>query len=59
MKNIFVLVLALTISFSGNLLAQSGKIKFDKTTHDFGTTKEEIKKDSDDIDGKLLIVSIK
>ena len=44
MKNIFVLMLALTISFSGNLLAQSGKIKFDKTTHDFGTIKEEINK---------------
>lgn len=44
MKKIFGLVMVLLISYSGNLLAQSGKIKFDKTTHDFGTIREEIKK---------------
>jgi hypothetical protein len=35
------LMSVLLIFFSLNLMAQGGKIKFDKTTHDFGTIKEE------------------
>jgi len=46
MKTILMAIMAIMVSISGNLLAQSGKIKFDKTTHDFGTIKEEIKKAS-------------
>ena len=44
MKTTLTFVLALLISATGHLFGQSGKIKFEKTTHDFGEIKEEIKK---------------
>jgi hypothetical protein len=46
MKRIITFVIALAISSFGVINAQTGKIKFEKTTHDFGTLKEEINKAS-------------
>ncbi|MCK5855995.1 MAG: DUF1573 domain-containing protein [Bacteroidales bacterium] len=44
MNSIKQSLLIVLIVFSGiSVMAQSGKIKFEKTTHDFGTIKEEIK----------------
>lgn len=43
MKPISFIILAFSLLFSLNSNAQVGKISFDKTTHDFGKIKEEIK----------------